>query len=119
MARRLVELAAADALMGVRQAAAASDWARVDTLLEAASQQLAGNPWVAAVLDAMRTIAAGRERERAMKELMYSSSKLRSRLAAKDEDVAFSPCDDPAEPAYLRRQPLQGKGVLSDKKPLK
>lgn len=108
--RRLVELAAAEALMGMRQAAAASDWARVDALLEVASRQFAGNEWVAAVLEAMRSIAAGRERERAMKEMMYSSSKLRSRLAAKDESVAFCDAEASSVPAYLRRKPAQGKG---------
>lgn len=108
--RRLVELAAAEALMCMRQAAAANDWARVDALLEAASRQFAGNEWVAAVLEAMRSIAAGRERERAMKEMMYSSSKLRSRLAAKDESVAFCLSESVSVPAYLRRKPAQGKG---------
>jgi Ca-activated chloride channel family protein len=108
--RRLVELAAAEALMGMRSAAAAGDWARVDALLEAASRQFAGNEWVAAVLEAMRSIAAGRERERAMKEMMYSSSKLRSRLAAKDESVAFCAAQSASVPAYLRRKPAQGKG---------
>ncbi|MFN9012710.1 MAG: vWA domain-containing protein [Betaproteobacteria bacterium] len=108
--RRLVELAAAEALMGMRSAAAAGDWARVEALLEAASRQFAGNEWVAAVLEAMRSIAAGRERERAMKEMMYSSSKLRSRLAAKDESVAFSLAEGASVPAYLRRKPAQGKG---------
>lgn len=108
--RRLVELAAAEALMGMRSAAAAGDWARVDALLEAASRQFAGNEWVAAVLEAMRSIAAGRERERAMKEMMYSSSKLRSRLAAKDESIAFSVAEGASVPAYLRRKPAQGKG---------
>jgi len=108
--RRLVELAAAEALIGMRQAAAANDWARVDSLLEAASRQFAGNEWVAAVLEAMRSIAAGRERERAMKEMMYSSSKLRSRLAAKDESVAFCAAESSSVPAYLRRKPAQGKG---------
>ncbi|MBN8488839.1 MAG: VWA domain-containing protein, partial [Burkholderiales bacterium] len=108
--RRLVELAAAEALMGMRSAAAAGDWARVDSLLEVASRQFAGNEWVAAVLEAMRSIAAGRERERAMKEMMYSSSKLRSRLAAKDESVAFCVAESASVPAYLRRKPAQGKG---------
>lgn len=110
--RRLVELAAAEALMGMRGAAAAGDWARVDSLLEVASRQFAGNEWVAAVLEAMRSIAAGRERERAMKEMMYSSSKLRSRLAAKDESIAFSVAESASVPAYLRRKPAQGKGEV-------
>ena len=108
--RRLVELAAADALMTMRQAAAAEDWAKVDDLLGQASRQFAGNDWVAAVLEAMRSIAAGRDRERAMKEMMYSSSKLRSRLAAIDESVAFSAAEAIDVPAYLRRKPAQGKG---------
>lgn len=108
--RRLVELAAAEALMGMRQAAAASDWTRVDALLEAASRQFAGNEWVAAVLEAMRSIAIGRERERAMKEMMYSSSKFRSRLASKEESMAFCAAESSSVPAYLRRKPSQGKG---------
>ena len=58
----------------------------------------------------MRSIAIGRERERAMKEMMYSSSKLRSRLASKDESVAFCAADSSAVPAYLRRKSEQGKG---------
>lgn len=110
VARRLVELAAAEALLGMRQAADKNDWPRVDTLLEAASRQFAGNEWVAAVLEAMRSIAASRERERAMKEMMYSSSKLRSRLAAKDESVSFCLAEGTAVLAYLRRKPAQGKG---------
>lgn len=108
--RRVVELAAAEALMGMRQAAAADDWARVDALLEESSRQFAGNEWVSAVLEAMRSIAAERERERAMKEMMYSSSKLRSRLAAKDESIAFCLADTSSVPAYLLRKAVQGKG---------
>lgn len=45
-----------------------------------------------------------------MKEMMYSSSKLRSRLAAKDESIAFSVAESASVPAYLRRKPAQGKG---------
>jgi hypothetical protein len=105
----LVELAAPEALMAMRQAAAANDLARVDTLLEAASRQFAGNKRVAAVLEAMRSIAAGRERERPMKEMLYSSSKLPSRLAAKDESAAFCAAESVAVPAYLQRKPVQGK----------
>ena len=46
-----------------------------------------------------------------MKESMYSASKLRSRLSAKDEDVGFSAlAESNDQPAYLRRKPSQGKG---------
>jgi Ca-activated chloride channel family protein len=111
VSRRLVELAAADALSRMRTAADHGDWAAVDRLLEAASRQFAGNEWVAAVLAAMKEIAESRSRERMMKESMYSASKLRSRLSAKDEGVSFSVAEESIErPAYLRRKPSQGKG---------
>ncbi|MDM7943550.1 MAG: VWA domain-containing protein [Hydrogenophaga sp.] len=108
--RRSVELAAAGALTQMHAAAAEGDWVAVDRLLETASGQFAGHAWVGAMLDAMKTIADSRLRERMMKESMYSSSKLRSRLAAKEEPIAFSAGDDAAQqPSYLRRKPAQGK----------
>ena len=111
VSRRLVELAAADALSRMRTAADHGDWAAVDRLLEEASRQFAGNEWVAAVLAAMKEIAESRSRERMMKESMYSASKFRNRLSSKDEDVSFSVASESIErPAYLRRKPSQGKG---------
>lgn len=111
VARRLAELAAADALSRMRALADQEDWAAVDRLLEKAVMQFAGNEWVAAVLAAMKEIAQSRSRERMMKEAMYSSAKLRSRLSAKDEAVSFSATAEAFDiPAYLRRKPSQGKG---------
>jgi Ca-activated chloride channel family protein len=111
VARRLVELGAADALTRMRAAAGEGDWVTVDRLLEDARRQFAGNAWVGAMLEAMKSIADSRSRERMMKESMYSSGKLRSRLVAKDEEVQFSiAADSSAQPAYLRRKPSQGKG---------
>jgi Ca-activated chloride channel family protein len=111
VSRRLVELAAADALTQMRAAAGRADWATVDRLLEEASRQFAGNEWVGAMLEAMKSIADSRSRERLMKESMYSSGKLRSRLVAKDEDVQFSAAMESIDrPSYLRRKPSQGKG---------
>ena len=111
VARRLAELAAAEALTQMRAAAGRHDWAAVDGLLERASREFADNDWVAAMLQAMRGIAADRSRERMMKEAMYSSGKLRSRLVAIDEDVRYSVASEARSmPAYLRRKPSQGKG---------
>lgn len=111
VSRRLVELAAADTLSRMRTAADHGEWVAVDGLLEEASRQFAGNEWVVAVLAAMKEIADSRSRERMMKESMYSASKLRSRLSAKDEDIRFSVAEESIErPAYLRRKPSQGKG---------
>jgi Ca-activated chloride channel family protein len=113
VSRRLVELAAADSLTRMRAAADQGDWAAVDRLLKEASHQFAGNAWVAAVLVAMKEIAETRSRERMMKESVYSSARLRSRLSAKDEEINFSAAaESSTQPAYLRRKPSQGKGKV-------
>jgi len=57
-----------------------------------AIQRFASNEWVAAMLEAMKAIARDRSRERLMKESMYSSGKLRWRLAAKDETHSLFAC---------------------------
>ena len=109
--RRLIKLAAADALACMRSAAADGNWSLVDRMLEDASRQFAGNEWVAAMLAAMKAIAESRSRERMLKESMYSSSRLRNRLVSKDEDMSFSLNLESSEvPSYLRRKPSQGKG---------
>jgi Ca-activated chloride channel family protein len=111
VARRLVELAAAEALMAMRTAASAGNWTHVEQQLEEASRRFAGNEWVAAILAAMRAVAESRERERTMKELYFSSSKLRSRLSDKAEQSHYSQAAESIDvPAYLRRKPAQGKG---------
>jgi len=107
--RRLTELAAAEAMTRMRDAAARADWDAVDRLLEEACRRFAGNEWVAAMLAAMKAIADARSRERLLKESMYSSRKLRSRLASKDEMVRFCLMSESLEPSYLRRKPAQGK----------
>jgi len=110
VARRLVELDAAEAIIRMRTAAAQDDWATVDQLLQDASRKFAGNGWVAAMLHAMKSIAAGKQRDRMMKEVVYSSGKLRSRLSPKDESVSYCAQEAGTTPAYLRRKSSQGKG---------
>jgi Ca-activated chloride channel homolog len=106
--RRSSELAAGLFLTQMRTAASAHDWAAVDGMLADARKRFAGNEWVAGILEAMATLAQSRSRERVMKEAMYSSARLNTRLSAKDE-VAYSLVAD-AGPAYLRRKRQQGKG---------
>lgn len=106
--RRSTELAAGLFLTQMRTAAHSHDWAAVDGMLADARKRFAGNEWVAGILEAMASLAQSRSRERMMKEAMYSSARLNTRLSAKDE-VAFSVVAD-AGPAYLRRKRQQGKG---------
>ena len=108
--RRSAELAAGQFLVQMRSAAKAHDWAAVDGTLVDARARFAGNEWVAGILEAMTDLAQSRSRERMMKEAMYTSSKLSSRLAAKDE--VSSSASSAEVPAYLRRKRQQGKADL-------
>jgi Ca-activated chloride channel family protein len=110
--RRLTELQAAESLARLRDAARRDDWAAVDALLDEAVRCFGGNAWVGAMLAAMQAIARDRDRERLGKEAMYSSGRLRSRLAAKDEHDALAAGEATEIPAYLRRKPAQGKADL-------
>lgn len=113
VARRSVELAAADALARVREAARQRHWSEVDRLLDAAMRQFAGNDWVAAVLAAMRQLAEGRSQERMMKEALYTAAHLQTRLSARDEGIlSWADAESGERPAFLRRKRSQGTGEV-------
>jgi Ca-activated chloride channel homolog len=107
VARRLAELEAARLLARMRAAAAEANWDEVDRLLEQARRELSQHEWLAGLLEAMTSVAQGRDHARMMKEAMYSSDRLRSRLAAKFE-MGLDP-GEWVEPSFLRRKRLQGK----------
>jgi Ca-activated chloride channel family protein len=110
VARRCLEVEAGKVLTQMHLEAQAHDWDRVDGLLASAQARFAGNEWVSSILAAMVGVARSRSRERMMKEARYSSAKLNSRLAAKDEPDVVAYGEDVT--SYLRRKPLQGKGDL-------
>ncbi len=115
VSRRLIELAAAQALLKVREAADRFDWPTVDRLLDDARRQFAGHDWVASVLQAMQALGAQRSRERMLKESVYSVGKMHQRLTVADEATTVSDlAGEAAVPAYLRRKAAQGKGQAPD-----
>lgn len=108
--RRIVEVAAGDALARIRVAADAGDWPGVERRLDEAMRQFDGNAWVAAMLQAMREIAATREARHMKKELLFASRKLHVRLSAIREGDLGGPDAQADVQAFLRRKPVQGKG---------
>jgi len=115
VARRLSELEAAGFLRLAREAARNNDWPRVDRILADAERQFTGNDWLASVLEAIRTVAKSRSRERFMKEALYSSSNFSNRLSEKEEDMVLM---ERSKPSYLRRKAAQGKAAFADNKEL-
>ena len=109
VARRLLELDAADALAVVREAVEAQDWSRVARLVDVAKARFAGHEWAAAVLATIERLAGERDRRRAAKESAFASRSMRARLSTPNEP-SFSAADEPAIPSFLRRKGEQGKG---------
>ncbi len=107
VARRSVEVEAGKALTRLRSLAFEGNWLEVDRLVMEAKATFKGNAWVDGILNSMMDVAASRSRERTMKEALYSSSKLSSRLAAKHEAEFGGEGNE--GPAYLRRKSTQGK----------
>jgi len=112
VARRAGELEAADLQEKARVAARRRDWNGVEVALKQAERIAAKNPWVAASLGELRTLAGSKDEEMFSKEASFSARRMNTRLAPRDELGGVD--DSPPSAAYLRRKTSQGK---ADKQP--
>ena len=112
VARRVLELDAADALEAVRTAIEADNWVLAQQLTEAAQARFAQHEWATAILATMRRLIGERDKHRARKETLYARQSLNVRLSSREE-ANFSYDDEAAVPAFLRRKSEQGKGRSS------
>jgi Ca-activated chloride channel family protein len=109
VARRAIELDAADALLAVRDAVSAGDWALARELVDAAAARYAGHPWAAAILATMRRLVARQDARLVAKESLFARRKLNVRLAAHEEG-SWDAASERGIPAFLRRKREQGRG---------
>ena len=79
-----------------------------------AKQRFADNPWVQEVLNSMAELARQQDQARFAKEARYSSRRMSTRLAAKEEMASIA--SDGDAPAFLRRKSAQGKTQFHDGK---
>ena len=112
VARRVLELDAADALEAVRTAIEADNWALAQQLTEAAQERFAQHEWATAILVTMRRLIGVRDKRLSSKETLYARRSLNIRLSTRDEGN-FSLDEEAAVPAFLRRKSEQGKGRSS------
>ena len=107
---RLGELDAADLQEEARSAARRGDWDRCDALLARALRDAVDNPWLQGALETLRGYAARRETEAFAKETMYTTQRLRARLADVDETAGrYGHEEESAKASFLRRKREQGK----------
>ena len=105
--QRLHEIQSGQLLEQARAAARQGDWKTIDRLLHTARERYADNPWVLQVLESLGELARQRDQALFSKEALYTSRRMNTRLAAKEE--FFSAAGDLNQPAFLRRKSSQGK----------
>ncbi len=110
--QRFNELEAGKLLQQARAAAQQGDWNRIDQLLAEAKHRFADNPWVQEVMNSMAELARQQDQARFAKEAVYSTRRMNTRLAAKEEIACL--ISEGEVPAFLRRKSAQGKAQFRD-----
>lgn len=109
--RRAEEIEAAKIQEQARSAALRGDWQTVERLLKEIEKFGADNEWVREIVAELQSLARRRDEAMFAKESRYTSRRMTSRLASRDElSVALSA----RVPEYTRRKSAQGK---SERKP--
>ena len=82
------------------------DYQQLMARLEERSRE---NPWLAETVSYLRKLLDRRDHEAMEKELMYSSDKLKNRIADLDDSVMFCMSTEAVKPAFLRKKVTQGR----------
>lgn len=104
---RQAEIEAAQWLERARLLAQAGDLAGIEKMIAEGRVRFAEHAWVIEVLESLEQLAKEMDYIRFSKEALYSSKKMRKRLAAKEE--AFDTLNEDEMALYLRRKRSQGK----------
>ena len=107
--RRAGELHAARLLSEARTAAGRQRWDEVTLALNEVQGMSAGNPWIAGIHREMEALAASRDAAAFAKETLYTSTRLRTRLAVPAGSVWCEDAPVRNVPAFARRKTVQGR----------
>ena len=111
--QRSIELSAATLQQQAHVAARDGDWVRIDQIMEELEQLGAGNAWLKASIQRLRTYSQTRRRDDFSKEARYKTDRMRRRSVSRYEEIdSYSEASESAQPSYLRRKLEQGKKQL-------
>jgi hypothetical protein len=115
VARRFNEVEAADIQREARLHVRDRNWAAVERLMARLEERSHENPWLAETVSYLRKLLDRRDHEAMEKELMYSSDKLKNRIADLDDSVMFCMSAEAVKPAFLHKKVSQGRNSDSQK----
>ncbi|QWD29166.1 VWA domain-containing protein [Polynucleobacter paneuropaeus] len=116
VARRFNEVEAADIQREARLFVRDRNWSAVERLMIKLEDRSRENPWLAETVSYLRTLLERRDHEAMEKELMYSSDKLKNRVADLNDTIMFCMSEEAVKPAFMRRKVNQGRNTESQNK---
>lgn len=115
VARRFNEVEAADIQREARLHVRDRNWSAVERLMRKLEERSRENLWLVETVSYLRKLLERRDHEAMEKELMYSSDKLKNRIADLEDSVMFCMDEEAIKPAFLRRKVTQGRNTDSQK----
>lgn len=115
VARRFNEVEAADIQREARLFVRDRNWSAVERLMRRLDERATENPWLAETVRYLRTLLERRDHEAMEKELMYSSDKLKNRVADLNDSMSFCMMEEAVKPAFMRKKVTQGRNSDSQK----
>jgi len=115
VARRFNEVEAADIQREARLHVRDRNWSAVERLMRKLEERSRENPWLAETVNYLSKLLERRDHEAMEKELMYSSDKLKNRIASLEDSAAFSMEYENIRPAFMRKKVTQGRNSDSQK----
>lgn len=113
VARRFIEIEAADLQREARAFVKSRNWDAVERLLAQIEERAINNPWLNETVKYLRNLMERRDYDTMEKELMYSARQMKNRSASL-QDAVFCCMSTEAEiPAFLRRKMAQGRNTDS------
>ena len=115
VARRFNEVESADIQREARQHVQSRNWTAVERLIVKLEERSRENPWLVETVRYLRTLLERRDHETMEKELMYSSDKLKNRVADLNDSVSYCMMEEAVKPAFMRKKVSQGRNSDSQK----
>ena len=115
VARRFNEVESADIQREARIHVRDRNWSAVERLMVKLEERARENPWLAETVGYLRKLLERRDHEAMEKELMYSSDKLKNRVADLNDSILFCMSEEAIKPAFMRKKVSQGRNSDSQK----
>jgi Ca-activated chloride channel family protein len=109
VARRFNEVEAADIQREARLHVRDRNWSAVERLMVKLEERSRENPWLVETVSYLRKLLERRDHDAMEKELMYSSDKLKNRVADLNDSISFCMMEEAVKPAFMRKKVSQGR----------